>query len=93
MIIGTLTVELFIFGSRTLKDKRRVLKSILDRVKSKFNVSIAEIDGHDRWQRSVLGIACVSNQVTHAQSVLSNVEKFISLQGDAEIVSLHTEII
>ncbi|MCL0077519.1 DUF503 domain-containing protein [Peptococcaceae bacterium] len=93
MVIGTLTVELFIFGSRTLKDKRRILKSILDKVKSRFNVSIAEVDSHDMWQRSVLGIACVSNQVAHVQSVLSSVEKFISHQRDAEIISLHTEII
>ncbi|MCL0068109.1 DUF503 domain-containing protein [Peptococcaceae bacterium] len=93
MVVGTLTVELFIFGSRTLKDKRRILKSILDRVKSRFNVSIAEVDSHDMWQRSVLGIACVSNQVAHVQSVLSSVEKFISHQRDAEIISLHTEII
>jgi len=93
VVIGTLTVELFIFGSRTLKDKRRILKSILDKVKSRFNVSIAEVDSHDMWQRSVLGIACVSNQVAHVQSVLSSVEKFISHQRDAEIISLHTEII
>lgn len=93
VVIGTLTVELFIFGSRTLKDKRRILKSILDKVRSRFNVSIAEVDGHDMWQRSVLGIACVSNQVAHVQSVLSSVEKFISHQRDAEIISLHTEII
>ncbi|MCL0052818.1 DUF503 domain-containing protein [Peptococcaceae bacterium] len=93
MVVGTLTVELFIFGSRTLKDKRRILKSILDKVKSRFNVSIAEVDSHDMWQRSVLGIACVSNQVAHVQSVLSSVEKFISHQRDAEIISLHTEII
>ena len=93
VVIGTLTVELFIFGSRTLKDKRRILKSILDKVRSRFNVSIAEVDSHDMWQRSVLGIACVSNQVAHVQSVLSSVEKFISHQRDAEIISLHTEII
>ena len=93
VVVGTLTVELFIFESRTLKDKRRILKSILDKVRSRFNVSIAEVDSHDMWQRSVLGIACVSNQVAHVQSVLSSVEKFISHQRDAEIISLHTEII
>ncbi|MBM7855381.1 uncharacterized protein YlxP (DUF503 family) [Desulfohalotomaculum tongense] len=93
MVVGTLTIELFVGEASTLKDKRRVLKSIIDRVKAKFNVSIAEVDGHDIWQRSTLGVACVSNETAHAQSMLSNVAKFIENQGTAEIISISTEIL
>ncbi len=92
MIVGTLVVELFIGSSSALKDKRRVLKSILDKVKAKFNVSIAEVGNHDTWQRSTLGVACVSNETAHAQSTLSNVAKFIESQGSAEVIAIHTEI-
>ncbi|MBO8138483.1 MAG: DUF503 domain-containing protein [Desulfotomaculum sp.] len=93
MVIGTLTLELFFGEASTLKDKRRILKSIIDRVKSKFNVSIAEIDMHDMWQRSTLGVACVSNKTPHVQSTLNNVVKFIEAQGAAEIIYIYTEIL
>ncbi|MCD5406807.1 MAG: DUF503 domain-containing protein [Desulfotomaculum sp.] len=93
MIVGTLTIEILIYQSQTLKDKRRVLKSILDRIRSKFNVSIAEVDQQDIWQRSVLGIACVSNQTVHVHSILNNVIKFIDTQESTEIISVETEIL
>ncbi len=92
MVVGTLVIELFIGSSVTLKDKRRVLRSILDKVKAKFNVSIAEVGNQDAWQRSTLGVACVSNETAHAQSMLSKVTKFIESQGDADIIAVHTEI-
>ncbi|MTI81958.1 MAG: DUF503 domain-containing protein [Firmicutes bacterium] len=93
MVVGTLEIELFLGEASTLKEKRRVLKSIIDRVKSKFNVSIAEVDMQDMWQRSMLGVACISNQTSHAQSILNNVANFIEYQGNAEVISIHTEIL
>ena len=93
MVVGTLTIELFIGEAVTLKEKRRVLKSILDRVRAKFNVSIAEVDMQDTWQRSTLGVACVSNETSHIQSTLNNVVKFIESQGTAEIIGIQTEIL
>jgi hypothetical protein len=93
MIVGTLVVELYIREATTLKDKRRVLKSIIDRIKNKFNVSIAEVDRQGSWQRATLGIACISNETNHVQSTLSNVAKFISSLGTAEVLSIETEII
>lgn len=93
MIVGILRVELYIDEANTLKDKRRVLKSIIDRIKNKFNVSIAEVDRQDTWQRATMGIACISNETTHVQSTLSNVTKFISSLGTAEVLSIETEII
>ena len=59
MIVGTIDAELLIPGSASLKDKRRVLRSLLDRIRARFNVSTAELDFHDKWQRTRIGIAFV----------------------------------
>ena len=60
MIIGTCSLKLMIYESNSLKDKRRVLKSIIERIKSRFNVSIAEVDLNEKWQLGAIGIACVT---------------------------------
>jgi len=73
MIIGSCKIAIYIPESRSLKDKRYVLKSIIDRVKNKFNVSIAEIDSLDLWQKATLGIVCVNTDSRHANETLSKV--------------------
>lgn len=93
MIVGKLEVELFFGECQTLKDKRRVLKSIIQRIKGKFNVSIAEVGGQDTWQRSVLGIVCVSNETAQVQSILSNVTNFLELHQQARVINIKTEIL
>lgn len=69
MIVGVLTVDVAIFEARTLKDKRRVILSLKDRVRERFNVSVGEVDFQDLAQRSQIGIALVStdSRVIHAQ--------------------------
>ena len=62
IIVGLCTVELFIPESQSLKDKRQVLLSLKDRLRDKFNLSVAEVDGQDLWQKAVLGLACVANE-------------------------------
>ncbi len=86
MIIGTCDLELFIPEATSLKAKRKVIKSLKDRVRNKFNVSIAEIDMQNIWQRSVLGIACVSNDNKHIDAVLNKVVSFIETT-DLAIIS------
>ncbi len=72
MPIGVLEIDLYIPHSSSLKEKRYVLRSIKDRVK-KFNVSVAEVDAQDLWQRSRLMVAVVSNDSSLANSILSKV--------------------
>ncbi|RYD06442.1 hypothetical protein N752_03710 [Desulforamulus aquiferis] len=93
MIVGLMTVELFIGGSNTLKDKRRVLKSIVDRVRSRFNVSIAEVGNQDLWQRATLGVAAVSNETAHVNQMLNTVIKSIEANGEAELIDYTIEIL
>lgn len=70
MFVGVLQIELFIPESNSLKSKRYAIRSIKDRLKSRYNVSVAEIDNADKWQRASLGIAAVSNESRHIQSML-----------------------
>ena len=70
MIVGLCTVELFLPESQSLKDKRQVLLSLKDRLREKFNLSVAEVDGQDLWQKAVLGLACVANEGRYVNQVL-----------------------
>jgi uncharacterized protein YlxP (DUF503 family) len=72
--IGVLTLELRLEQSHSLKEKRHVVKSLRDRLHNKFNVSVAEIDYQDLWQRSVLAAVTVSSDRVQAEKVLQSVE-------------------
>ena len=73
MVVGILQVDLTIPGAQSLKDKRMVLRSLKDRVRRDFNVSVAEIENNDQWQSAGLAVAVVSNDRRFANQVLSKV--------------------
>jgi len=73
MPIGLLTLEIYIPEAHSLKDKRQVLRSLKDRLRGKFNVAVAELEGQDSWQRSVVGVVSLSNNNTHLEQSLHNV--------------------
>jgi len=93
MTIGVLRVDLRIVGAQSLKGKRQVIKSIKDRIRAKFNVSVAEVSHEDLWQMAGLAIVLVSNSLNHAHSMLSNVMKFMENEGDVEIIDMQTEFL
>ncbi|HEY0075367.1 MAG TPA: DUF503 domain-containing protein [Abditibacteriaceae bacterium] len=72
VFIVVLTLELFIHDAHSLKDKRMVVNSILDKLRARFNVSAAQIDDHDLWQRATLAVVAVSNEAKVAQSILNH---------------------
>ena len=84
MIVGVLKVSLLLRESHSLKDKRRVLRAIKDRVRNRMNVSIAEVASQDLHQRADLGAVTVSASRTHAEQVLSAVLKLIDRAPAAE---------
>lgn len=95
MFIGIGRYELFIPESRSLKTKRGLVKHVVAVVQNKFNVSIAEVEHHDLWQRSALGVSCVAESVGHCRKVLQEVEKTIgraAIDG-AEIIDRSTEVL
>ena len=94
MNIGVCKVRLRLPENETLKGKRQILKSVTDRVKNRFNVSIAEVDDQELWQLVTLGITCVSTTPQHANEVLSKVVAFIEKSRfDAEMLDYEVEII
>ncbi len=94
MNVGVCRISLRIPESHGLKDKRSVARSLVERVRNRFNISIAEIEDHDKWQVLTLGLSCVSNQGRHVNEVLSTVLDYIdSIRGDAELLDYQIEII
>lgn len=93
MVVGLCTVELFMAGSQSLKDKRQVLHSLKDRLRGKFNLSIAEVDGQDLWQRAVLGMACVANDGGYVNQVLEQALNVIKGMPTVEIVRAKQELL
>lgn len=77
MVVGTLELELTISGADSLKAKRMVLRSVKDRVRKRFNVSIAEVDDNDQWQSAVLAVVVVGNDRRFVNQVLSKVVDFV----------------
>lgn len=73
-VIGVLTLDLHIEDSHSLKDKRSVVKGLKDRLRHRFNVSVAEIAGQDTWQHAVVAAVTVSSAREHAEKVLQSVE-------------------
>jgi len=83
MQIAAVRITLYASESRSLKDKRRIVRSILDQVRHRFNVSAAEVDAMDLHQRIVMGIACVSNERSHVQQEIDSVIRFIEEQAES----------
>ena len=92
MVVGILKIDLFLHDNRSLKGKRKVVKSVIDKVKHKFNVSIAEIGSNDKWQKIELGVSAVGNDKRHIDSSLNNILGFVEALYLAEIVDSGIEI-
>ena len=95
MYIGVARFDLFIPASASLKDKRQVVRSVTASVRNKFNVAVAEVDHQDLWQRSAIGVSCVSESAGQCRKVLQEVEKVVgrSVIGRAEIVERSIDVV
>ena len=92
MVVGTCRVSLHIPDSGSLKAKRFVLRRLKDRVRNKFNVSVAEVDDFDLWQRATIGIAVVANEGQFANQVISNVVRMIESDGNLNVIDIQTDL-
>ena len=93
MVVGTCRLELRIPHTSSLKGTRQVLRSIKDRVRSRFNVSIAEVGYLEEWQRATLAVACVSNEAKRVDEVLNKVVDFIEGHGLALLVDYDIDVV
>lgn len=94
MIVGTCTIVILVPGSESLKDKRRVVRSIIAKTRSRFNASVAETGELDSWQVAILGIACVSNSARHADEMIQTICHYVDDHlTDGYVDQVSTEII
>ncbi|MCJ7686202.1 MAG: DUF503 domain-containing protein [Desulfobacteraceae bacterium] len=93
MVVGSLKIEFRLTDNRSLKGKRKVVRSMVDKVKSRFNVSIAEVGSNDKWQKIELGISAVGNDRRHIDSSLNHILSFLESLYLAEIVHTEMEIL
>jgi uncharacterized protein len=91
--VGVCKVKLRLPENSSLKGKRQVLKSVTERLKNRFNISIAEVGDNDLWQLATIGICCVSNNPQFTNEVLSKAVEFIkNSRFDAEVIDYEIEI-
>ena len=88
MIIEAVTIKLYAPWVHSLKEKRMIVKSLIDKTKNKFNVSISEVDEQDVHQTIVLGLACVTGTISHADSMIDSILTYIEKNIDAQIIDV-----
>ena len=93
MQIGVLRVEIHMGECRSLKDKRRILRRIKDKLRNSFNVSVAEIGYLDKWQRAALGIVTISNDKKHLSESLDKIVNFIEGENGIMVLDRSTELL
>ncbi len=90
MVVGIRSWELALAGCQSLKDKRRVLKSLKDRLHNRFNVSAAEVDHQDSWQRAALACSVVAAERRHVEEVLASCDRMVAGEPLAHVISSET---
>lgn len=93
MIIGVAVADLHIPQARSLKDKRRVVKSLLDRIVNRYRVSAAEVKHQDLRQRSQIGFALVNSDRQHAVSALDEIRRIVDGRDEAFLTDWHSDLI
>ena len=91
MAVGLVELHLPDVGS--LKGKRHALKGLKERVRARYEVSVAEVDHHDLWQRATLAIACVSQDARHANEVVTKAIDFIEEHVEGQVIDSFVEIV
>jgi uncharacterized protein YlxP (DUF503 family) len=86
VVVGTCELDFHLPGNHSLKGKRQVSRSIVQRIRNRFNVSVAEVAELDRWQVLSLGVTCVTNDRRHADEILSKIVHFAEDQTDGAVL-------
>ncbi|MBI5837789.1 MAG: DUF503 domain-containing protein [Candidatus Eisenbacteria bacterium] len=92
MFVGSLKVQLFLPGSRSLKDRRAVLNSLKERVRARCNASVAEVDAEDLWQRATLAVAVVAGDWDRVSGQLDAAARLLESDPRAEILDVERDI-
>lgn len=93
MITGTLEIRLRLESAQSLKDKRKILHSLMEKARSQFHVAVAEVDDLELWNRATIGAACVSNNAVHAESVLQHIVDLVESHPLVEVLDVGRDIL
>ena len=91
LFISLLTIELLVPWARSLKDKRSAVRGLKDRLRSRFNASVAEVDYQDKWQRAVLAVCVLGNDKRQLESDMSRVRQLCEEAQDLQIADMHQQ--
>ena len=91
MNVGLCLVELHLAGSHSLKEKRRVLRHLKDRIRARFNIAVAEVDHQDLWQRATLGMVSISNSQEPLESCFRQIRGILEREVEGDLASFHIE--
>ena len=92
MLVALERFDLRIPGAGSLKEKRHVVKTLTSAIRTKFNVSVAEVDHQDLWQRSALAVAVAAGEGYYAKKVLHEVEKLVERWGEVEVIDVEVSL-
>lgn len=92
MVVAIARLTLIIHDNNSLKGKRKVVKSLIEKVRHRFEASVAEVEDHDLWQKAKIGVALVGNDARLLSTRLDQISSFIDNQHLAEIVETHVEL-
>ncbi len=94
MVTAIARIDLALYDCQSLKDKRQILRSLIERARSRFQVSIAEVEDQDLWQRAVIGVAYVSSNGGHAREVIEKIVEWVSTASpEAEMLEADIELV
>ncbi|MFB0517723.1 MAG: DUF503 domain-containing protein [Acidobacteriota bacterium] len=91
MVVGLCVVELLLPGSRSLKDKRLLIKGIKDKLRARFNLSLAEVDFQNLWQRSKIGMVSIASSKDVLHTTINKAIEIIESNTQCEIIDCHVE--
>jgi uncharacterized protein YlxP (DUF503 family) len=91
--VGALRVEFFVPGASSLKAKRQVVKSVKDRLRNRFNVSVAEVDYLDKWQRAALGLSAAGAEGAYVRGILDAALDFLRGESDIQVAKHEIEVL
>lgn len=92
MFVGICRLELILMEANSLKEKRQVIKSIIERLQGRFNISIAETGFQDSLRRAEIGMAVVSNETVHLERIIGKVINFVEQDARVQIINISREV-
>ncbi|RQD69670.1 MAG: DUF503 domain-containing protein [Tindallia sp. MSAO_Bac2] len=93
MKVGICSFKMIMYEGGSLKEKRMIVRSLIQRIRSRYNVSISEVADHEKWKLATIGFCCISNEKQHVERTMQEVIRFAEADGRMELMDIETEIV